>query len=55
MDQTSSPDPETTDPTRAPYEPPRVVDSAEFETLALTCGKETNNDFCILVTGTSAS
>ena len=27
-------------PTRRPYQAPRVLESAEFETLALTCGKD---------------
>ena len=27
-------------PKRAPYEPPQILDTAEFETLALACNKQ---------------
>ncbi len=40
---------------RKPYEPPRVVESASFETLALSCGKFPFPDACYYEGNSSAS
>lgn len=52
-------DPKHTDPNggvekKKPYEPPRVLETAEFETLALNCVKIPGDADCEL-TGTTGS
>ena len=42
-------------PARRAYEAPAVVDSAVFETLALTCGKTTSETTCTDFLGTTNS
>ena len=39
---------------RRPYEPPRVVESTQFETLALTCNKKPGVALCDLLGNTAS-
>lgn len=46
-DLNSAAEPEAVTPRRRPYQPPRIKDSAGFETLALQCGKVEGDGDCI--------